>query len=208
MLNTKHHTKMVQTSANYKNNRRRRSRSMMTSSSTSSSSSSMVVAAAILSIASIGSSNADFVAPSTRPALSTGKGYLYSSSSRLSAKKQNNNVEEGPFSLFSNIFSSATPKDAAQKSQLEKNVATLCTTLGFSALFLTNPLLPHLPYSTHFASAHAEDELYAKYGDKGLDTSLVDKDCLVNKCSLQAKACLQDDPDCRKVVSPSMVIPT
>jgi lipocalin len=27
---------------------------------------------------------------------------------------------------------------------------------------------------------------------------LVDKDCLVNKCSLQAKACLQDDPECRK----------
>jgi len=175
----------------------------MTSSSTSSSS--MVVAAAILSItSSIGSSDAAFVAPSARPALSTGKGILYSSSSRLSAKKQSNkysnanDVEEGPFSLFSNMFSSATPKDAAQKSQLEKNVATLCTTLGFSALFLTNPLLPHLPYSTHFASAHAEDELYAKYGDKGLDTSLVDKDCLVNKCSLQAKACLQDDPDCRK----------
>lgn len=40
--------------------------------------------------------------------------------------------------------------------------------------------------------------MYAKYGDKGLDTSLVDKDCLVNKCSLQAKACLQDDPECRK----------
>jgi len=154
----------------------------------------MVVAAAILSIASsIGSSDAAFVAPSARPALSTGKDIYSSSTPRLSAKKQSNNVEEGrPFSLFS------TPKDAAQKSQLEKNVATLCTTLGFSALFLTNPLLPHLPYSTHFASAHAEDELYGKYGDKGLDTSLVDKDCLVNKCSLQAKACLQDDPDCRK----------
>ena len=84
------------------------------------------------------------------------------------------------------------------KSTLEKNVATLCTTIGFSALFLTNPLIPHLPYSSFFSSAHAEDELYAKYGSKGLDTSLVDKDCLLNHCSVQAKACLQDDPDCRK----------
>eukprot|EP00956_Cyclotella_meneghiniana_P006883 scaffold9304_cov83-Cyclotella_meneghiniana.AAC.3 len=52
--------------------------------------------------------------------------------------------------------------------------------------------------SPSLSSANAEDELYAKYGGKGLDTSLVDKECLMNKCSLQAKACLQDDPDCRK----------
>jgi hypothetical protein len=52
--------------------------------------------------------------------------------------------------------------------------------------------------SPTYSFANAEDELYAKYGGKGLDTSLVDKECLVNKCSLQAKACLQDDPDCRK----------
>lgn len=52
--------------------------------------------------------------------------------------------------------------------------------------------------SPTFSFANAEDELYAKYGGKGLDTSLVDKECLVNRCSLQAKACLQDDPDCRK----------
>ena len=32
----------------------------------------------------------------------------------------------------------------------------------------------------------------------GLDTSLVDQTCLVDHCSLQAKACLQDDPSCRK----------
>mmetsp|Transcript_49172 Transcript_49172/g.73083 ORF Transcript_49172/g.73083 Transcript_49172/m.73083 type:complete len:537 (-) Transcript_49172:151-1761(-) len=48
-------------------------------------------------------------------------------------------------------------------------------------------------------SAHAEDELAAKYGNgKGLDTSLIDQTCLVDKCSLQAKACLADDPSCRK----------
>lgn len=46
---------------------------------------------------------------------------------------------------------------------------------------------------------HAEDELAAKYGNgKGFDSSLVDQTCLVDKCSLQAKACLADDPSCRK----------
>lgn len=81
-----------------------------------------------------------------------------------------------------------------QKTKLEKSVATICTTLGISlgicALLITTP------FSN--SAAHAEDELYAKYGNKGLDTSLVDKDCLVNKCAIQAKACLQDDPSCRK----------
>jgi hypothetical protein len=47
-------------------------------------------------------------------------------------------------------------------------------------------------------SAVAEDELAAKYGGKGFDSSLVDQQCLVDKCSLQAKACLADDPSCRK----------
>jgi len=46
--------------------------------------------------------------------------------------------------------------------------------------------------------AVAENELSAKYGGKGFDTSLVDQNCLVDKCSLQAKACLADDPSCRK----------
>jgi hypothetical protein len=46
--------------------------------------------------------------------------------------------------------------------------------------------------------AFAENELAAKYGGVGLDTSLVDQQCLVNHCSLSAKACLQDDPSCRK----------
>jgi hypothetical protein len=43
----------------------------------------------------------------------------------------------------------------------------------------------------------AENELSDRYGG-GLDTSLVDQTCLVDKCSLQAKACLRDDPSCRK----------
>jgi VDE lipocalin domain len=46
-------------------------------------------------------------------------------------------------------------------------------------------------------AALAENELSAKYGG-GLDTSLVDQTCLVDQCSVQAKACLADDPSCRK----------
>jgi hypothetical protein len=44
----------------------------------------------------------------------------------------------------------------------------------------------------------AENELSAKYGGGGIDTSLVDQTCLLDKCSVQAKACLADDPSCRK----------
>jgi len=47
--------------------------------------------------------------------------------------------------------------------------------------------------------AHSEDELAAKYGQgKGFDTSLVDQQCFATHCSLAAKECLADDPDCRK----------
>ncbi|KAL3937834.1 MAG: hypothetical protein SGBAC_007131 [Bacillariaceae sp.] len=46
--------------------------------------------------------------------------------------------------------------------------------------------------------AGAENELSDKYGGKGFDSSLVDQTCLVDKCSNQAKACLADDPSCRK----------
>ena len=48
------------------------------------------------------------------------------------------------------------------------------------------------------APAFAENELSDIYGGKGFDSSLVDQTCLVDKCSLQAKACLADDPSCRK----------
>jgi hypothetical protein len=46
--------------------------------------------------------------------------------------------------------------------------------------------------------AFAENELSDIYGGKGFDSSLVDQTCLVDKCSTQAKACLADDPSCRK----------
>lgn len=68
------------------------------------------------------------------------------------------------------------------------NVAKMASVTILSAGLLFSP----------FSAAHAEDELYAKYGGKGFDSSLVDQTCLVDKCSLQAKSCLADDPDCRK----------
>ena len=48
------------------------------------------------------------------------------------------------------------------------------------------------------APAFAENELSDKYGGKGFDSSLVDQTCLVDRCGTQAKACLADDPSCRK----------
>jgi hypothetical protein len=48
------------------------------------------------------------------------------------------------------------------------------------------------------APAFAENELSDIYGGKGFDSSLVDQTCLVDQCSTQAKACLADDPSCRK----------
>ena len=85
-------------------------------------------------------------------------------------------------------------RDDPRMTKLEKSVATICTTLGISlgmcALLITTPLSN--------GAAHAEDELYAKYGNRGLDASLLDGDCLVDKCALQARACLRDDPSCRK----------
>jgi hypothetical protein len=47
-------------------------------------------------------------------------------------------------------------------------------------------------------AALAENELSDIYGGKGFDSSLVDQTCLVDKCAVQAKACLADDPSCRK----------
>lgn len=48
------------------------------------------------------------------------------------------------------------------------------------------------------APVFAENELSDIYGGKGFDSSLVDQTCLVDKCSNQAKACLANDPSCRK----------
>jgi len=68
--------------------------------------------------------------------------------------------------------------------QVKKAVAGIAATGFLAASLFSSP-------------AWAENELNDRYG-AGLDTSLVDQTCLVDKCSLQAKACLADDPSCRK----------
>ena len=73
-------------------------------------------------------------------------------------------------------------------NQASKALSTGLATAALSASLLLGISSPAL----------AENELSAKYGGKGFDTSLVDQTCLVDKCSLQAKACLADDPSCRK----------
>ncbi|GMH80915.1 hypothetical protein TrST_g10838 [Triparma strigata] len=68
------------------------------------------------------------------------------------------------------------------------NVRESILAVTLSATLLLNPL-----------AAFAENELANKYGNgKAMDTSLVDQTCLMDKCSLQSKACLVDDPSCRK----------
>ena len=68
-----------------------------------------------------------------------------------------------------------------------KQIAAVVSSAALAAVLLFSPSI-----------ALAENELADKYGGKGFDSSLVDQTCLVDKCSLQAKACLGDDPSCRK----------
>jgi len=73
-------------------------------------------------------------------------------------------------------------------SSAVRDIASVGVAMVVACCLLSSPL-----------SAFAEDELAMKYGNgKGFDSSLVDQTCLVNQCGLQAKACLKDDPDCRK----------
>lgn len=76
-----------------------------------------------------------------------------------------------------------------QHEQAIKTISSVAAGLALSATLLL---------STMGSPAFAENELFAKYGGKGFDTSLVDQTCLVDKCSLQAKSCLAEDPSCRK----------
>jgi len=79
-------------------------------------------------------------------------------------------------------------EDQFSFAKASKFVSTVAVTAAISSSIMMGLNSPAL----------AENELSAKYGGKGFDSSLVDQTCLVDKCSLQAKACLADDPDCRK----------
>lgn len=85
------------------------------------------------------------------------------------------------------------------KQQDTSSISTLVTDLSKSLSNIASIALLSTALLFHPSPAMAENELAAKYGNgKSFDSSLVDQTCLVDKCSLQAKACLQDDPDCRK----------
>lgn len=77
--------------------------------------------------------------------------------------------------------------DEKSDATLAKQFAAVASTAALAAALVFNPF-----------PAFAENELADKYGGKGFDSSLVDQNCLVDKCSVQAKACLADDPSCRK----------
>jgi hypothetical protein len=79
---------------------------------------------------------------------------------------------------------------SSDESPVLKNIGRILTSMAASAALVATLTLG--------GPAFAENELSDIYGGKGFDSSLVDQTCLVDKCSNQAKACLADDPSCRK----------
>lgn len=77
--------------------------------------------------------------------------------------------------------------DFGMQQNTMKQLTAMASTAALAATLVFSPLV-----------ASAENELADKYGGKGFDSSLVDQNCLVDRCSVQAKACLADDPSCRK----------
>ena len=88
------------------------------------------------------------------------------------------------------ITSLEASRDSNSMGPFMQNLGSMLSTVAASAA-----LAASLTVGT---PAFAENELSDKYGGKGFDSSLVDQTCLVDKCSNQAKACLADDPSCRK----------
>ena len=82
---------------------------------------------------------------------------------------------------------SDSDSDGATQRTAVKELTAMASTAALAAALVFSPL-----------AASAENELADKYGGKGFDSSLVDQNCLVDRCSVQAKACLADDPSCRK----------
>uniref|UniRef100_A0A7S2IA10 VDE lipocalin domain-containing protein n=1 Tax=Helicotheca tamesis TaxID=374047 RepID=A0A7S2IA10_9STRA len=95
-------------------------------------------------------------------------------------------VREAQHSQLS-LSASIDDNDVPLIRQATKFMTSVAATAALSASLFLN-----------VGAAHAENELSDIYGGKGFDSSLVDQTCLVDKCSLQAKACLADDPSCRK----------
>eukprot|EP00568_Trieres_chinensis_P003049 CAMPEP_0183291608 /NCGR_PEP_ID=MMETSP0160_2-20130417/967_1 /TAXON_ID=2839 ORGANISM="Odontella Sinensis, Strain Grunow 1884" /NCGR_SAMPLE_ID=MMETSP0160_2 /ASSEMBLY_ACC=CAM_ASM_000250 /LENGTH=517 /DNA_ID=CAMNT_0025452441 /DNA_START=79 /DNA_END=1629 /DNA_ORIENTATION=+ len=131
-----------------------------------------VSVALALAVACLSSPSVEAFAPSRHPPAHLGFSAAASASSDGSLR----------MSARDGQSSTSNPLESAGKF-LASAVATAALT---AAVFLTPD------------AALAENELSARYGGKGFDTSLVDQTCLVDRCSLQAKACLADDPSCRK----------
>ena len=89
------------------------------------------------------------------------------------------------------IFPRSSPEsEGSSATPSIQNIGKLITSVAASAVLVASLTLG--------GPAFGENELSDKYGGKGFDSSLVDQTCLVDKCSMQAKACLADDPSCRK----------
>jgi len=106
----------------------------------------------------------------------------------------NSYVQTSSCGIRSSLDLLASEKDSYgnERSEAEiqpymKQFAALASTAALAAVLVFSPF-----------AAYAENELADKYGGKGFDSSLVDQNCLVDRCSVQAKACLADDPSCRK----------
>ena len=112
---------------------------------------------------------------------STTEAFAPSHSSSATLTRQSRVSSNGPLHL--------SLESSSSEHNFLHHATKLLTTIAATAILSTS--LISIP-------AFAEDELAAKYGGKGFDSTLVDQTCLVDKCSLQAKACLADDPSCRK----------
>jgi len=105
-------------------------------------------------------------------------------------------VRQGPVhcqQLDLQISKQSSEVQQSDSSPLHEQAGKLLSSLTATVILSASLIL-----GTTGSPAFAENELSDKYGGKGFDSSLVDQTCLVDKCSLQAKACLADDPSCRK----------
>lgn len=115
----------------------------------------------------------------------------YSSHARCStpsaSSSSSSNLEMWPFDRNDNVGCDSEQSNSKKNRLMQQQFTAMASTAALAATLVLSPMM-----------ASAENELADKYGGKGFDSSLVDQNCLVDKCSVQAKACLADDPSCRK----------
>ncbi|KAG7340568.1 VDE lipocalin diadinoxanthin de-epoxidase domain containing protein [Nitzschia inconspicua] len=112
----------------------------------------------------------------------------HASSTGISSGKSSALSMMWPFSTFPQQNEGESSLATQHNMQrFPQQMASLAASAALIASLTFNPM-----------AAFAENELSEKYGGKGFDSSLVDQTCLVDRCSVQAKACLADDPSCRK----------